>query len=89
MKTLKNHWFSLLVGALAALGSVLEASWSVLLGGFQKAGLERFPVVLVGAIGHRKKEGKPKKQKPKNIENPKKTKKHLNMFLRQGLRQNT
>ena len=37
LKTLKNHWFSLLFGALAALGgllkrlgAVLEASWSCL-----------------------------------------------------------
>jgi hypothetical protein len=51
------------------------------LGGFQKAGLERFPVVLVGAIGHRKKKENPKNQKPKNnTANPKKAKTFKHVF---------
>ena len=51
------------------------------LGGFQKAGLERFPVVLVGAIGHRKIKKKEKqKTKNKNIENLKRQKTFKHVF---------
>ena len=38
LKTLKNHWFSLLFGDLAVLGSVLEASWSVLEASWSRLG---------------------------------------------------
>ena len=38
LKTLKNHRFSLSVGALAALGSVFEASWRCLGGVLERLG---------------------------------------------------
>ena len=34
----EKHWFSLLFGALAALGSVLEASWSVVEASWRRLG---------------------------------------------------